>query len=89
MKFNVACKSEAIDPIIDGYIGKTFRAVKKTLYESDVGQEATEITLIPISISDNAVVDFTKYVLPMIKAIPGVIFIEPMREEVITYDIDT
>ena len=88
MKFNVAC-NKSIDPIINR-IGKAFKGpIKKTLYESDVGEEAAEITLIPISISDNTIVDFTKYVFPMMKAIPGVIFIEPIREEVITYDIDT
>ena len=88
MNFNVAC-SKSIDPIIN-YIGTGFkRPIKKTLYESDVGEEATEITLIPISISDDAVVDFTKHVFHIIKAMPGVIFIEPVREEVIIYDIDT
>jgi len=88
MKFNVACRSDVIDSVIKE-IGLTFKGlVKKTLYESDVGEGLIEITLVPMIIPDSAV-SFTKYILPILKAIPGVIFIEPIREEVITYDIDT
>lgn len=93
MKFNVACKSEAIDPVIERIgitvLGKCLNGfLKKTLYESDVGEGLIEITLVPIVVSDNAFC-FTKHILTLLKAIPGVIFIEPVREEVITYDIDT
>lgn len=82
MKFNVACKSEAIDPVINE-IGIALEGIiNKALYESDVGENPIEITMIPVDVPNVAI----NVALPILKAIPGVIFIEPVREEVITYE---
>ena len=85
MKFNVACRSGTIDRVLSE-IDLSFlkRPIKKTLYESDIGEDLIEIALIPIMLDWIAIP-----LIPILKAIPGVIFIEPIREEVITYDIDT
>lgn len=85
MKFNVACRSGTIDrvfPVINSRFLKG--PIKKTLYESDIGEDLIEISLIPITLDLIAM-----QLITILKLIPGVIFIEPVREEVIACDIDT
>ena len=85
MIFNIACRSGTIDQIFSEIDLRFLKgSIKKTLYESDIGEDLIEIALIPITLDWIAIP-----LIPIIKAMPGVIFIEPVREEVITYDIDT
>ena len=85
MIFNVACRSGTIDRIFSVINLKFLKGpIRKTLYESDIGEDLIEIILIPITVDR-----ITIQIISILKLIPGVIFIEPIREEVITYDIDT
>lgn len=85
MQFNVACRSGTIDQVFSVINSRFLKGpIKKTLYESDIGEDLIEITLIPITLDLIAM-----QLISILKLIPGVIFIEPVREEVITYDIDT
>ena len=84
IKVNIACRSELIQPVLDE-VGKALsKPIRKTLYEHDVGEEPIEITLISVKIGDQAL----KMVASIVKKIPGVIFIEPVREEVKEYEFE-
>ena len=85
MIFNVACRSGTIDRILSELDLRFLKGpIKKTLYESDIGEDPIEIALIPISLDWISI-----SLIPILKDIPGVIFIEPVREGVIAYEFDT
>ena len=80
---NIGCKSEFIDAVLSEIGGKLRSSTRKVSF-IDGGIEST-ITIFQIHVLDELV----KAIASVIKVIPGVIFVEPVREEVITYEFES